>query len=650
MAKENDKNRIYNRELKFFEKAEEIEKNKSLSGDELLDEYISLRKEYGKLLKQTIKITRIGDANQRKLMRLWKLEQEKLQLGQIVKEKTEEIEEKNRQLEIQAEKLQDLDRMKSRFFANISHEFRTPLSLIMGPLEQILQDCRDSELRRKVSLMLRNSQRLLNLINQLLDLSKLDSGKMKLQVSPQKIIPFLKGVMNSFSSFAEENELDLTFFSQEEDITLLIDSGKLEEVTGNLLINAVKFTPPGGKITLSVVRADKKVESYPSGHIEIAVRDTGIGIPGDQLSNIFDRFYQGERLGKFEHKGTGIGLAVARELVILHHGDISVRSREGDGTEFLVRLPLGDSHYKPAEIVANPVKTAFSESQRVRPELLKDEKRNVKNEKMPGAPPPGKDYRNKKKNIILIVEDSMEMRYYLREVLESSYRVEEAKNGGEGIKKAQKIIPDLIVSDVMMPGIDGCELCGMLKKDIKTSHIPIILLTAKASEESVVAGLETGADDYIIKPFSTKILNARVKNLIDLRRQLQVKMQRQKPLQPEEVSLSQLDKGFIKEFREVIEKNLSNPDFNVETLRKKLYMSRASLYRKIEALTGEHPTEFIRSRRLQRGAELLKKNFGSVTDVSSAVGFSSSAYFTKCFKERFGQLPSAFRLSGKTSH
>ncbi|MFC2155405.1 ATP-binding protein [Acidobacteriota bacterium] len=643
MKKENDKGQIYDRELNCLEKAKEIEKDRSLSQNELLDEFAQLRKEYDKLLKKTIKITHIGDVSQRKLMRLWKLEQEKQRLGQIVKEKADEIEEKNRQLEKQSDKLHELDRMKSRFFANISHEFRTPLSLIMGPLEQIHQDCRDSEMRRKISLMLRNSQRLLNLINQLLDLSKLDSGKMKIQVSPQNIIPFLKGIMNSFSSLAAENELDFAFFSPDEDIKLLIDSGKLEDVIGNLLINAVKFTPPGGEITLSVVRADKKVESYPSGHIEISVRDTGIGIPGDQLSNIFDRFYQGERLGKYEHKGTGIGLAVARELVILHHGDISVHSREGEGTEFIVRLPLGDSHYKPAEIVANPVKPAFSESQRVRPELLKDEKSPVDSDRIPDAPAPGKDYRGKKKSIILIVEDNVEMRYYLRGVLETSYRVEEAKNGGEGIKKARKIIPDLIISDVMMPGIDGCELCGVLKKDIKTSHIPIILLTAKASEESIVAGLETGADDYIIKPFSTKILNARVKNLIALRRQLQLKLQQQKPLQPEELSLSQLDKEFITEFREIIYKNLSNPDFNVAELRKKLYMSRATLYRKVEALTGEHPSDFIRSRRLQRGAELLKKNFGSVTDVSTAVGFSSSAYFTKCFKERFGQLPSAFR-------
>ncbi len=645
MKKENEISKIFDREFKLLEKIKEIEKSKSLSRDELLKECIQLGKEYNKLLKQTIKITRIGDASQRKLMHLWKLEQEKLQLAQIVKERTNEIEEKNRQLEEQSEKLKEMDRIKSRFFANISHEFRTPLNLIVGPLEQILKEYQDSELKRKVNLMLRNSRRLLNLINQLLDLSKLDSGKMKLQASRQNIVPFLKGIVNAFDSLAEENELDLIFHSDEENITLYIDPGKIEEVICNLLINAVKFTPPGGKITLSVTKSTRKNDNYPSGCLEISVCDTGIGIPGNQLSHIFDRFYQAEGLREYDHKGTGIGLALAKELVSLHHGEITVHSIEGEGTEFIIRLPLGDTHYEPGEIVDHPRTQIELEEHMEIPELFMRQKETNQTSSISDVLADNIEPGKRKKNIILVVEDSTDMRIYLREVLEPFYQIVEAKDGNEGIKKTQKIIPDLIISDIIMPGIDGCELCNVLKKDIKTSHIPIILLTAKASEESVIKGLETGADDYIIKPFSTNVLCARIKNLINLRCQLQQKIQRQMTLQPGELSLSQIDENFIKELKDVINKNLSDAEFNVEELKNKLYMSRATLYRKVEALTGESPAEFIRSCRLKRGAELLKCNFGNVLDVALEVGFSSAAYFTKCFKQKFGQLPSAFRAS-----
>lgn len=645
VKKDNSRNQLYNRELKYLEKAKEIGKGTPLSKDDLLEEFLKLRKEYDKLLRQTIKITRIGDANQRKLMRLWRLEQDKLQLAQILKERTDEIEEKNRQLEKQSEKLQDMDRLKSRFFANISHEFRTPLNLIMGPLEQLLNDYEDKELIRKVKLMLRNSQRLLNLINQMLDLSKLDSGKMKLQVSLRNIVPILKGIMNSFDSFAVENELAFIFTSGEENITLYLDAGKLEDAVGNLLVNAVKFTPPGGEITLSVKASGESDEHYPSGHVTISVHDTGVGIPADQLPYVFDRFYQVEGFKGGSYKGTGIGLALAKELVSLHHGNITVQSSPGEGTEFIIRLPFGDTHYKAGEIIDDQVEKVEAGPRLATPGLYKDEIETGRSGDMDPADESEYDIKKAKQErpIILVVEDSVEMRNYIREVLEALYRVVEAKNGREGIHKAQKIVPDLIISDVMMPEVDGYELCNVLKNDRITSHVPIVLLTAKASEDSIIDGLETGADDYIIKPFSTKILKARIENLITLRRQLQQKVRQQSPLQPEELALSKLDKEFIEEFRDTIDNHLSDPEFNVDKLRKKLYMSRATLYRKIEALTGESPTDIIRSYRLDKAAELLKNKSGSVLEVSAAVGFSSSAYFTKCFKDKFGKLPSAYR-------
>ncbi len=588
-------------------------------------------------------------------MRSWRLHQEKQRLEQVVKERTKEINEKNQQLEKQtlqlqeqSEKLKELDHVKSRFFANISHEFRTPLTLIMGPLEQMLTDDDEKEQNRKdrVKLMLRNSQRLLNLINQLLDLSKLDSGKMKLQAARQNIVPFLKGLKDSFQFLATQNKLELTFQSEEEDITLYFDLEKLEKVICNLLSNAIKFTPPGGKITIKVKNNPTPAKNFPSGWAAISVADTGVGIPQEQLDHIFDRFYQAGVSGEHEQKGSGIGLALTKELVTLHQGDIDVKSSDGSegessGTEFILRLPLGKEHLTPEEMVDLSGIPSHRQKSCEVPQLYAVEKEGEEHdveEKDIGL-------ETQEKEIILVVEDSRDVRKYIRGPLETYYTVVEAVNGREGIEKAREIIPDLIISDIMMPEADGYELCSSLKQDVMTSHIPIVLLTAKASEENVVQGLETGADDYITKPFNTKILMARIRNLIELRRQLQGKIKRQMMLQPAEISVSSIDEEFITELQGTIEKNLSDPEFTVEELGKKLYMSRASLYRKIQALTGESPNHFIRNYRLKRAAQLLKENFGNVTEIAFEVGFSSSAYFTKCFKEQFQQLPSSYQAS-----
>jgi len=568
--------------------------------------------------------------------RSWRLVQEKERLEQVVKNRTKEINHKNRQLEQQSEKLKEMDIVKSRFFANISHEFRTPLTLIIGPLEQMLSNCPDREMEKKMNLMLRNSQRLLNLINQLLDLSKLDSRRMKLQAVRQNIVPFLKGMIDSFELAAQQHEVDLIFYTEEENISPYFDTEKMENVICNLLINAIKFTPPGGKVTVAVTTSSPEA-------VEISVRDTGIGIPRDQLEHIFDRFFQVEEPSRAHHlKGTGIGLALTKELVNLHHGRLDVHSRVGEpsGTEFIIQLPMGKEHLKPEEIV-EIVESETPTPGKIPAAMLMEEEKNDTETKEPmNTDEPGEE-RAHEKDIILVVEDSSDVREYIRGSLEPAYTVVEAKEGAEGIKKAKEIIPDLIISDLMMPGIDGFELCRVLKKDVLTSHIPFILLTAKAADEDILEGLATGADDYITKPFNTKILCARIKNLIDLRRQLQQNLNREMTLQP--ITISEVDKDFFKDMHKVIEKNLSQSDFNVEQLGKKLYMSRATLYRKIMALTGDTPTEYIRTYRLKRGAELLKNQFRTVLEVAFEVGFSSSAYFTKCFKEKFHQLPSEFQ-------
>jgi signal transduction histidine kinase/ligand-binding sensor domain-containing protein/DNA-binding response OmpR family regulator len=572
---------------------------------------------------------------------------------QKIRHSKELIEAKNQQLEEQSEKLKEMDQIKSRFFANISHEFRTPLTLIMGPIEQRLSLCRDKQQERELQMMLRNSQRLLSLINQLLDLSKLDSGKMKLQAVRQNIIPFLKGLVGSFESLVIQKPLDLTFQTEEENILLYYDPEKLEKVICNLVSNAVKFTPPKGKITVSAKKYNAVEKNYPGGYLEISFRDTGIGIPENQLIHIFDRFYQADGSLAHEHhqKGSGIGLALVKELVTLHHGDISVHSSEGKGTEFIIRLPLGKTHLKPDEIFekVESVKDVEAEalvyqSEQKKPfEVPTDDmiEKEENRPEQPGADEPGEE----EKNVILVVDDSADVRIFIKSSLEPLYTIVEAADGREGIDKARAIIPDLIVSDVMMPNVDGYELCQELKTDIKTSHIPVVLLTAKASEENIIEGLETGADDYITKPFNTKILLTRIKNLIDLRCQLQEKIQREMTLQPTEIAVSSMDQEFMRELKKTLEKNMADEEFGVDELAKGLYMSRATLNRKLRALTGESTNQFIQSYRLKRAAQLLKTNFGNVTEVAFEVGFSNSAYFTKCFKDKFHRLPHTFQAS-----
>ncbi|MFC2145888.1 response regulator [Acidobacteriota bacterium] len=595
--------------------------------------------------------------------RSWKLEQEKLKLEQIIKQRTKEIDDKNRQLqqktlqlEEQSGKLKEMDKVKSRFFANISHEFRTPLTLIMGPLEQILSDNPGKEMEAKANLMLRNSRRLLNLINQLLDLAKFESGKMQLEASRQDIVPFVKNIVMCFESLAVQKKVSLGFQGQEHDISIYFEPEKLEKIITNLLSNAFNYLSAGGKITVSVRRV-AGTDSFPTGCVEISVRDTGPGIPKDQLPHIFDRFYRGTGSHGSDRKGTGIGLALSKDLVELHHGEIQVQSSCRDdhtrGTEFIIRLPTGKNHLQPGEIVneAKDIKTAFGDQgalfEKTAPwtpaktfdDLENDAQIVNESEPAPGAPEAAE------KDIILVVEDNPIERLFIKVTLENQFEVIEAADGKEGILLAKEIIPDLIVSDIVMPVIDGYELCRTLKQDVLTSHIPIILLTAKGSEESVVQGLETGADDYITKPFSKSLLVARAGNLLELRRQLQLERKNRMTFQPEKVTVSPMDDEFYKKLQDTVETHLSDPDFNVEALSRVLQMSQATLYRKIHALTGRTPTSFIRSYRIKRAAQLLEAHAGNVSEVADQVGIVDKSYFARCFKEQFHCSPSDIQSS-----
>ena len=582
-------------------------------------------------------------------IRVGRLKAREKELNELVRSRTVE-------LEAQSVKLKEMDKIKSRFFANISHEFRTPLTLILGPLEQMLTGPREGEKeqKKKMQLMLRNSWRLLGLINQLLELSKFDSGAVKLQAVRQNIVPFLKGVLHSFDSLALQKEMQLEFQTQAGDITLYYDPVRMEEVFANLLSNALKFTPAGGKITMGVQVKKDLSGIEAQDFLEVLVSDTGPGIPREELAHIFDRFYQADSTYEYHRQGTGIGLAIAREIVELHHGTISAycNASEGAGTVFVIRLPLDPaaSVNKSFLGVEGPRSAgSLSNFFPKKPPMLHETEGINSTEDAEEFEPAEKEGEIVKgpeaqdRDIILVIEDSADVRQYIRSALEPVYAVMEAIDGEQGLVKAKEMVPDLIICDIMMPGKDGFEVCREIKSDRITSHIPVILLTAKAGEENILTGFETGADDYITKPFSTRILSARIKNLIELRRQLQQNFGREMTLKPVKTAVSKIDREFLKDLQTVINENISDSDFNVDSLCKKLCMSHSNLFRKIDALSGETPTEFIRAYRLKRGAELLKKKNVSILEVALEVGFSSANYFARCFKEKFHQLPSEYQ-------
>ncbi|MFQ5639709.1 MAG: two-component regulator propeller domain-containing protein [bacterium] len=549
---------------------------------------------------------------------------------------------------VRSEKLKELDTLKSQFFANISHEFRTPLTLILGPIEQITAKIKEGELKQTLGIVQRNARRLLRLINQLLDLSRLESGKMQLRAAPGDIVGFLKGLTMTFASLAERQLIGLQFYAEEEELELYFDRDKVEKIFTNLLSNAFKFTPAGGEIEVTVGQSTTRPgyawrQGAPvSRVVTITVVDTGIGIAADRLPNIFDRFYQVDGSHIREHEGSGIGLALVKELIEIHTGSISVTSEEGKGTTFTITLPMGKKHFKPEEIVATsvtvtPVQADFDLHSF---ESLKDTEAVVELE------PYGAELDDD--NIVLVVEDHADFRTYLREYLEPPYKVIEAKDGTEGLQCALDVIPDLVISDVMMPKMNGYDLCTALKTDERSSHIPVILLTAKASDEDKVEGLETGADDYLRKPFDAKELVARVKNLITLREKLRQRFIKEVVLKPSEIAVTPADEVFVKKVLAVVEEYLADEEFNVEVLQRKVGMSRTQLHRKLKALTNQSTTEFIRSIRLQRGADLLQQKAGSIAEIAYMVGFSSQAYFTRCFQQQFGMTPKTFAKQQKS--
>ncbi|MFZ5518917.1 MAG: two-component regulator propeller domain-containing protein [Candidatus Zhuqueibacterota bacterium] len=585
--------------------------------------------------------------------RVRRLEKRTRELETAVQQRTAEVVARENQLAIQAEKLRELDRIKSSFFANISHEFRTPLTLILGPVQRLISEVAELDVKHELRRIQKNAGRLLRLVNQLLDLSKLESGKMSVQARRGNIVPLLQGITMSFASLAEQKQITLGFHSEAEEIVLYFDQDKIEKIFYNLLANAFKFTPEGGSVDVAVeipspeeqrVQSEqRKTLATPNAlraaFIQITVKDTGIGIPADRLPHIFDRFYQVDHSSTREHEGAGIGLSLVKELVTLHHGSVAVASVEKQGSTFTVLLPLGREAFDQDEISDSVAPTELMDTPAA---IVAPDEFDGKISESTSVSDDPKCTTDELDTIVLVVEDHAEVRAYIREFLDARYRVIEAGDGAEGVVKAQAVIPDLVIGDVMMPRMDGYEMCQALKTDERTSHIPVILLTARAALEDKVAGLKTGADDYLTKPFEAAELLARVENLIALRRKLRERWKQTVLLKPGEIAATPIDQAFLEKALAVAEAHLSVEDFSIEDFAGQVGMSRSQLHRKLHALTNQSASLFLRSVRLQRAAQLLKQRAGTIAEITYRVGFSSQAYFTRCFREQFGCSPKEY--------
>ncbi|GAB1462498.1 hybrid sensor histidine kinase/response regulator transcription factor [Pedobacter sp.] len=536
-----------------------------------------------------------------------------------LRNKSLKIEKQNLELQRrEMETIKQTEQFKSRFLANISHEFRTPLTLINGHLEVLKESGRKEDFSHFEE-MEQSGKRLLNLINQLLDLSKMESGQYKLQYKKGNVLNEASMLVQSFHSYAQQHGISLRL-QHTENTKLLSEnpfnysSEALAVIITNLISNAIKYTPSAGSVTATLDYSDSK--------FFVTVTDTGKGIAQDHLPKIFDRFYQVDEPGQRSYAGSGIGLALVKELAILHGGNVMVNSPAEGGCSFTFWLESAETEDQE-NTVATDQNIAFP---------VREENQAINNEN---------EQQNIELPLLLIVEDQSELRHFIVQNLGDEYRYVAAANGKDGLMLAEELLPDLIISDVMMPDTDGFELCQTLKSSVATSHIPVMLLTAKAEQKDKLAGLETGADDYITKPFSLAELKLRVKNILSFKELIRKKFEgNTTPTVEETPELNSRDRKFIDDLTQSVEVNLSNAQFGVNILAEAVFLSVSQLTRKLKTITGKTPADFIRNIRFIKAVEMLKSG-ESVTDVSWAVGFEDPVYFSKVFKKHFGFPPSS---------
>ena len=509
---------------------------------------------------------------------------------------------------------EEANKAKLQFFTNISHELRTPLTLIADPVNYIIHDDNlNSQQRSMLQIVQRNVLVLTQLVSEILDFRKVQNGKMELRLSDFNLAECMKQWIKLFSVSAQKKHIAISMDAPDT-IMLRADQDKIERICYNLLSNALKYTSEGGEISL--------MAKEEGGRVMISVADNGCGISSDELPYIFDRFYQAKNAGR----GTGIGLAIVKAFTELHHGEVSATSIEGKGSTFTIHIPVrqkGEVTNQPIEKIEQLVEPSSAEE-------VPNQARHIDDLIQP--------YQTDKPEV-LIIDDNIDIRTYLRSVLSEKYNVSEAADGKVGLELARKIVPDIVLSDIMMPVMDGLAFCQQLKTDKAISHIPVILLTARSLDEQRAEGYEHGADAYLSKPFSLRLLLSRIDNLIESRKKLNQTWS--KGVEDDEIGniSNEIDKSFLKQLRKIIQENLANSDLSVEQIGDEIGLSRVQLYRKVKALTGYSPVEIVRKARLTRARHLLQTTERTVSEVAYAVGFSTPSYFSKCYKDEFGENP-----------
>lgn len=509
---------------------------------------------------------------------------------------------------------EEANKAKLQFFTNISHELRTPLTLIADPVNYIIHDDNlNSQQRSMLQIVQRNVLVLTQLVSEILDFRKVQNGKMELRLSDFNLAESMKQWIKLFSVSAQKKHIAISMDAPDT-IMLRADQDKIERICYNLLSNALKYTSEGGEISL--------MAKEEGGRVMISVADNGCGISSDELPYIFDRFYQAKNAGR----GTGIGLAIVKAFTELHHGEVSATSIEGKGSTFTIHIPVrqkGEVTNQPTEKIEQLVEPSSAEE-------VPNQARHIDELIQP--------YQTDKPEV-LIIDDNIDIRTYLRSVLSEKYNVSEAADGKVGLELARKIVPDIVLSDIMMPVMDGLAFCQQLKTDKAISHIPVILLTARSLDEQRAEGYEHGADAYLSKPFSLRLLLSRIDNLIESRKKLNQTWS--KGVEDDEIGniSNEIDKSFLKQLRKIIQENLANSDLSVEQIGDEIGLSRVQLYRKVKALTGYSPVEIVRKARLTRARHLLQTTERTVSEVAYAVGFSTPSYFSKCYKDEFGENP-----------
>ncbi len=526
----------------------------------------------------------------------------------------------NARKEAEAERIKDLDEVKNKFFSNVSHEFRTPLSLILGPLSKIEKQNPNGQdelniKRKSFNVLHKNAKRLQVLVDQLLDLAKLESTQMKLSLEKADLSSFLNVITSSFDSMIEQKNISYNVSIDPSPENTYFDKDKLEKIVSNLISNAIKYTPEHGLVSVYC--------SFKNGYLIAEISDTGKGISATEIKKIFERFYRAEGS---EEKGTGIGLALVKELVDLHQGQINVSSNLGKGTSFKVRIPYRlDLLPEDVTILEENIPIAQNRAKTPLANRMEEEATGVVKDKSP---------------IVLVVEDNEDLRIFIKEMLEEDYEVITASDGQQGVNRAIDIIPDVILSDVMMPRKDGYSLCNELKSNPKTSHIPIIMLTAKAGEKNKMDGLLQGADAYLTKPFNEDELLIRIKNLLANREAIWAQFKSKDTLLVQNLSLKSADDNFLNEVMGIIKRNLDDEHFSMDDIARQVGFSRSQLHRKLKAIINKSPNQLIIETRLKEARRMLENKTGTVSEVAYSVGYTNLPYFTKSFKKQFGSLPS----------